>query len=88
MPDLLDQLCWRDVDHPGSGPSAPEQLIDVENGYAVLDFAYRYLETCSRPPNDNEVHNVTATVARYKGPRLVPWSTLESLLAGLPVEHA
>jgi len=89
MPNLLDQPFWREADHPSSGPSTSEQLVDIESGYAVLDFTYRYLETCSRPPNDDEVTAVTATIARYKGPRLVQWATLELLLAGLStIEHA
>jgi hypothetical protein len=38
------------------------------------------LEGHSVAPDDNQVHAVTAAIARYKGPRLVPWSILESLL--------
>jgi hypothetical protein len=84
MPNLLDKLDWHEIDHARSRPlSPPEQLVDMENGHAVLDFTYRYLEAHSRPPSDDEVHNVTATIARYNGPRVVPWTTLESFLAEL-----
>jgi hypothetical protein len=64
-------------------PPASAQLIDMQNGHSVLAFTYRYLEAHSRPPSDDEVHNVTATIARYNGPRVVPWATLKSFLAGL-----
>jgi hypothetical protein len=84
MRHLLDELQWYETDRGNSRPpSSPEQLVDMENGYAVLAFTYRYLETHSRPPSDDEVHNVTATIAQYKGPRVVLWTTLESILAGL-----
>jgi hypothetical protein len=84
MPNLLDKLDWHEADQASSWPSsAPEQLVDMENGHAVLDFTYRYLEAHSRPPSDDEVRNVTATIARYKGPRVVPWATFESLLVEL-----
>jgi hypothetical protein len=82
MPNLLDELRWREADHASNRLSSSEQLVDTENGYAVLDFVYRYLKACSRPPNDGEVRKVTATIARYKGPRLFQVSTLVSLLAG------
>ena len=64
-------------------PSASTQLIDTRNAHAVLEFTYSYLEAHSRPPSDVEVRNVTATIARYKGPQVVPRATLESFLAGL-----
>ena len=73
MPNVVEKL----------GPHETEQLVDVEDGDAVLDFAYRYLETHSLPPSDSEVYNVIATIARYKGPRIVRRGTLESFLAGL-----
>jgi hypothetical protein len=57
----------------------------MEDGHAVLDFTYHYLETHSRPPSDGEVRTVTAAIARYNGPRVVPWEILESFLAGLVV---
>jgi hypothetical protein len=82
VPNLLDELRWREADHASNGLSSSEQQVDTENGYAVLDFVYRYLKACSRPPNDSEVRKVTSTIARYQGPRLVQGSTLESLLAG------
>ena len=83
MPNLLDKLHWYETNQASSRLSPPEQLVDVENGYAVLDFTYRYLEAHSRPPSDDEVYNVTATIAQYKGPRVVPSTILESILAGL-----
>ena len=54
----------------------------MEDGHVVLHFTYRYLEAHSLPPSDDEVPNVTATIARYKGPRVVRWAALESFLAG------
>lgn len=83
MPRLLDKLSWHETDQSSSRPSPPEQFVDMENGRAVLDFTYRYLEAHSRPPTDDEVHNVTGTIARYKGPRVVPRATLESFLGEL-----
>jgi hypothetical protein len=90
MPHLLDKLYWHETDQVSGRPSSPpEYLVDMENGHAVLDFTYRYLEAHSRPPSDDEVHNVTATIARYKGPRVVPRATLESFLGELfNVVHA
>jgi hypothetical protein len=90
MPNLLDNLYWYETDQASSRPSSPAaQLVDMENGHAVLDFTYRYLAAHSRPPSDDEVHSVTATIARYKGPQVVPSATLESFLAGLfSVERA
>ncbi len=82
MVNLLDKLSWYETDRASSRLSLPE-LVDVENGHAVLDFTYHYLEAHSLPPTDDKVHNVTATIARYKGPRVVPRTTLESFLAGL-----
>jgi len=61
------------------------ELIDVADGETVLHFTYRYLEARSLPPTDEEVHSVTAAIARYKGPPVVSWATLESFLAGLMV---
>ena len=83
MQNLLAKPCRYEMDQGGSRPSPSEQLVDVEDGDVVLDFTYRYLEAHSLPPSDSEVHNVTATIARYKGPRVVRWATLESFLAGL-----
>jgi hypothetical protein len=83
MPNLLDKLSWYEPDGATSQPSAPEELVDVGNAHAVLDFTYRYLEARLVPPSDDEVHNVTATIARYKGPPVVRWGTLELFLAGL-----
>jgi hypothetical protein len=82
MGNLLDKLCWLEKDQAGSRPSPSEQLVDVADGDVVLHFTYRYLEARSLPPSDDEVHNVTATIARYKGPRVVQWAALESFLAG------
>ncbi len=83
MPHLLDKLSWYETDPAKSRPGPPAQLVDVGNGYAVLEFTYRYLEARLLPPSDDEVRNVTATIARYKGPSVVRWATLESFLAGL-----
>jgi hypothetical protein len=83
MPNLLDKLYWYEADQAGSRLSPPEQLVDVGDSDAVLDFAYRYLEDHSLPPSDDEVHNVTAMIARYKGPRVVRSATLEAFLVGL-----
>jgi hypothetical protein len=83
VPKVLDKRCRYETGQGGGRPSPPEQLVDVEDGDVVLDFTYRYLEAHSLPPTDSEVHNVTATIARYKGPRVVRWATLESFLAGL-----
>jgi hypothetical protein len=55
----------------------------MEDGHAVLDFTYCYLEAHTRPPSDVEVHNVTGAFARYKGPHVVRWADLESILTGL-----
>ena len=82
MRNLLDELSWFESDPVGSRPSPSGELIDVEDGDVVLHFTYRYLEAHSLPPSDDEVHNVTATIARYKGPRVVQWAALESFLAG------
>ena len=69
MPNLLDKLYWCKANQANSLPSPPEKPVDLESGYAVLEFTYLCLEVDSRPPSDDEVHNVTATIARYKGPR-------------------
>ena len=58
-------------------------MVDIDDGHAVLDFTYRYLEAQTLPPSDDEVHNVTAAIARYNGPRVVRWADLESSLTGL-----
>jgi hypothetical protein len=81
MQNVLDELRWPEADRASNWLSSSEQLVDTENGDAVLDFVYGYLKACSRPPNDGEVLRVIATIARYKGPRMVQGSTLESLLA-------
>jgi hypothetical protein len=82
MPHLLDKLYWFEPDQtPGGRAPPPEQLVDVEDADVVLDFAYSFLEAHALPPSDNEVHNVTAAIARYKGPGVVGWATLESFLA-------
>lgn len=83
MPNIVDKPCRYETDQGGSRPSSPEQLVDVEDGDVVLDFTYRYLKAHSLPPSDSEVHNVTATIARYKGPRIVRSATLETFLAEL-----
>jgi len=57
-------------------------LVDLQSGDAVLQFAYDYLKARLRAPTDDEVHNVMASVARYKGPSLVRRATLESFVAG------
>ena len=83
MGSLPDKCSWYEADQASGRPSSPEQLVDMEDGHAVSDFTYRYLEAHSRPPSDDEVRNVTATIARYKGPRVVRWADLESILTGL-----
>ena len=82
MRNLLDELSWLEKDHADCLPSPSEELVDVEDGDVVLHFIYRYLEAHSLPPSDDEVHNVTAIIARYKGPRAVPRAALESFLVG------
>jgi hypothetical protein len=82
MLSLLDKFSWYEMDKASSRPHSPEQPVDIGNGDAVLDFTYRYLEAHSRPPSDDEVRNVTWTIAQYKGPPVVPWATLESFLVG------
>lgn len=64
-----------------------EQWIDVQNDDEVRAFVQRYLKTHSRPPSDDEVHNVTVAIARYKGPAMIKAGTLESFLAGLLGDH-
>ena len=86
MPNLLGKLYWHGANQVKSGPSPSEQLVDRENGDAVLEFTYRYLEAHSRPPSDDEVYNVTAAIARYQGPRVVPWPALELFLAWAALE--
>ena len=86
MPNLLDKLYRYGANQANGWPSPSEQLVDMENGHAVLEFTYRYLEAHSRPPSDDEVQNVTATIARYKGPRVVPWAALELFLAWAALE--
>ena len=86
MPNLPDKLYCRGANQVKSGPSPSEQLVDIEDGHAVLEFTYRYLEAHSRPPSDDEVNNVTATIARYQGPRVVPWAALELFLAWAALE--
>jgi hypothetical protein len=60
-----------------------DDWINVEHGDEVLEFAYSYLQAHSRPPSDDEVHNVTAAIARYKGPALIRAATLELFVAPL-----
>jgi len=89
MPNVLDGHYGNETDQARSLSCPQAELVDVEDGEVVLEFTYRYLEAHSLPPSDGEVHNVTATIARYKGPRVVGWATLESFLAGLlPVQRA
>ena len=89
MHNVLDELYPNETDRAGSLFCSQEELVDVEDGEVVLEFTYRYLEAHCLPPSDDEVHNVTATIARYKGPRIVRCATLESFLAGLlPVQPA
>ena len=83
MGNLLDKVYWSETGQAGRLPSPSEDLVDVEDAEAVLDFTYRYLKAHLLPPSDDEVRNVTATIARYKGPRVVRSATLDLLLAGL-----
>jgi len=78
-----DKFAWCGTDQASGRPSPPEQLVDMEDGHAVLEFTYRYLEAHSRPPSDAEVHSVTATIARVRGPQIVRWADLELILSGL-----
>ena len=86
MPHLMDKLYWYETDQMSGRPPTPERLVDVEDADLVLDFTYQYLEAHALPPNDDEVHNVIATIARYKGPPIVRRATLESFLAGILTE--
>jgi hypothetical protein len=83
MPNPLDSFCGDTANMANRWPPASAQLIDMQSGHSVLAFTYRYLEAHSRPPSDVEVRNITATIARFKGPQVVPRATLESFLAGL-----
>ena len=65
----------------GTRQSPTDELVDVADGDIVLHFTYCYLEAHSLPPSDDEVHSVTAAIARYQGPQVVLWTTLESFLA-------
>jgi len=86
MCKFLDELCLREAGPAGTRQSSTNELVDVADGDIVLHFTYRYLETRSLPPSDDEVRGVTAAIARYKGPQVVSWASLESFLAGLPVD--
>jgi hypothetical protein len=83
MRSISTEIYWYETEQGVSEPSSSEQLVDVGNGDAVLAFTHRYLQAHSRPVSDDEVHNVTATIGRYKGPQVVRCETLESFLAGL-----
>ena len=85
--NLLDKFAWYETDQASDRPPPSEQLVDMQDGHAVLDFTYRYLEAHSRPPSDDEVHHVTATIARYKGPQVVRWADLELILSGFAMER-
>ena len=74
-----------EADKTDADPSAPERTVDVCNRDSVLDFTNYYLQASSRPRTIEEVHNLTAAISRYKGPRIVRFATLESFLAGF--EH-
>jgi hypothetical protein len=71
LPKPLDSLA--------SGNSA--KMVDVNDGYAVLDFMYAYLRKQKRAPSDPEIRTVSAALARYRGPPLVMGSALEAFLA-------
>jgi hypothetical protein len=77
------EVCWYEIGDADRSSPSPEELIDVANAEAVLDFTNRYLLARSRPASDDEIHHVTASIGRYKGPQLVGWATLESFLAGI-----
>jgi hypothetical protein len=57
------------------------KMVDVNDGYAVLDFMYAYLRKQKRAPTDREIRIVSATLAQYRGPPLVTGSALEAFLA-------
>jgi len=82
MRNLLDTLHWYESQRVRRGPPRSEHLVDLEDGDSVLEFTYRYLEAHSRPPSDDEVRKVTATIALHKGSQVVPRTTLEVFLAG------
>jgi len=79
----MDKLYWYETDQMCCRPPTPEQLVDVDDADLVLDFTYRYLEAHALPPSDDEVHNVIAAIARYKGPPIIRRTTLELFLAGI-----
>ena len=83
MRDFLTERYPQEAPPAGTRRSSTEELIDVADGDIVLHFTYRYLEAHSLPPSDDEVHSVTAAIARYNGPQVVSWAVLESFLAGV-----
>lgn len=83
VPIPLYRLCQYAGNRANRSPFAPALSIDMESGGAVLEFTYRFLKAHSRPPSDDEVRNVTWTIANYKGCRFVSQAALESYLACL-----
>lgn len=58
-----------------------DSLVDLNDGYAVLDFMYAYLRKQKRAPTDREIRIVSAALAQYRGPPLAVGSALEAFLA-------
>ena len=58
-----------------------DSRVDLNDGYAVLDFMYAYLCKQKRAPTDREIRIVSAALAQYRGPPLVMGSALEAFLA-------
>ena len=76
-------LAGDEPDRTDREPARAGRVVDVANRDSVLDFTAHYLESLSRERTIDAVHDVTAAIARYKGPRLVRWASLEAFLAGL-----
>jgi len=60
---------------------AGESMVDVNDGYAVLDFMYAYLRKQQVAPSDAEIRHVSVALAQYQGPPLVADTALEAFLA-------
>lgn len=63
--------------------AAQDLWINVQNRDEVQAFVYSYLGAHSRPWSEDDVHNITMAVARYKGPAVIRDTTLHSFLAAL-----
>ena len=83
MRKVLESLHSYESQRACRGLPTSEPTVDLEDGDSVLDFTYDYLKAHSRPPSDDEVRKVTATIALHKGPRAVLQTTLEAFLVSL-----